>query len=238
MNSNTHITISRRGAAAVLALTGLDKNGMFNTEILQELTRTIETTAKEQDVRVLVITGVDDNFCTGGNFGNATDARALFAKAFKQLFITMAECKLPVIAAVNGTCTAGGMSILGGTDYAIAVKSAKFGYGELAFGAFPMLAMAALPQSLPKKTFFRWAYTCQPVDADEMLHHELINEAIESDQLWDRVDAFVADIAGKSAMAIARGRALWYSAIDCTPVKQLDAAYDAVTNFPKVNHFE
>jgi enoyl-CoA hydratase/carnithine racemase len=234
----TAIEISRRGAAAVLTLSGLDARGMFNTRILQELKQAIEEVPNDESVRALVLTGVGDQFCTGGNFGNEPDARAVFAGAFKDLVVAMARCKLPIVAAVNGKCTAGGMTFLGCTDYAIAVKDAKFGYGELAFGAFPMLALAAVPASLPKKTFFRWAYTCQPVDVEEMLRHELVNEAVEASQLWPRIDAFVTDLAGKSATAIARGRSLWYSTVGAPPVAHLDAAYEAVTGFPPIDHFK
>lgn len=233
----TSIEIRRRGPAAVLALTGVDARGMFNTKILQELKETIEELPRDESVRVIVITGVGDQFCTGGNFGNEPDARAVFAGAFKDLVVAMAQCKLPLVAAVNGKCTAGGMTFLGATDYAIAVKEAKFGYAELAFGAFPMLALATVPPSLPKKTFFRWAYTCEPVDVQEMLRHELVNEAVEADQLWERVDHFVADLASKSATGIARGRNLWYSTVGAPPVAHLDAAYQAVTGFPPIDHF-
>ena len=73
----------------------------------------------------------------------------------------------------------------------VRIPNLPLGYAELAFGAFPMLALATVPPSLPKKTFFRWAYTCEPVDVEEMLRHELVNEAVEADQLWERVDRFV-----------------------------------------------
>ena len=234
----TNIEIRRRGPAMVLALTGLDARGMFNTGILQELKHAIEEAPQDESVRVLVLTGVGDQFCTGGNFGNEPDARALFASAFKDLVVAMAQSKLPIIAAVNGKCTAGGMTFLDCTDYAVAVKDAKFGYGELAFGAFPMLALATVPPSLPKKTFFRWAYTCQPVDVFEMLRYELVNEVVEPDQLWGRVDAFVADLSSKSAAAITRGRSLWYSTVGAPPIAHLDAAYKAVTGFPPIDHFK
>lgn len=238
MTTPTSIEIRRRGPAAVLALTGLDARGMFNTQILQELKAAIEELPQDESVRVIVLTGVGDQFCTGGNFGNEPDARAVFAGAFKDLVVAMAQCKLPLVAAVNGKCTAGGMTFLGATDYAIAVKEAKFGYAELAFGAFPMLALATIAPALPKKTFFRWAYTCEPVDVEEMLRHELVNEAVEAGKLWERVDSFVADLAGKSAMAISRGRSLWYSSVGSPPVAHLDAAYEAVTGFPPIDHFK
>jgi len=235
---HNNIEIRRRGTAMVLALTGLDTRGMFNTGILQDLKQAIEEAPQDDSVRVLVLTGIGDQFCTGGNFGNEPDARAMFASAFKDLVIAMAQCKLPIVAAVNGKCTAGGMTFLGCTDYAIAVKDAKFGYGELAFGAFPMLALATVPPSLPKKTFFRWAYTCQSVDVSEMLRYELVNEVVEQDQLWDRVDAFVTALADKSAVAITRGRTLWYSTVGAPPLAHLDAAYQAVTGFPPIDHFK
>ena len=71
----TGIEIRRRGPAAVLALTGLDARGMFNTRILQELKQAIEELPEDESVRVIVITGVGDQFCTGGNFGNEPEIR-------------------------------------------------------------------------------------------------------------------------------------------------------------------
>lgn len=236
---STSIEIRSRGPAAVLALTGLDARGMFNTTILLELRQAIGQLAQDARVRAIVLTGVGDQFCTGGNFGNAPGARAEFAQAFKDLVVAMAASPVPLLAAVNGRCTAGGMTLLGATDYAFAVRQASFGYGELAFGAFPMLALATVPPSLPKKTFFRWAYTCQPVGAEEMLRHELVNELVDdAGQLWEAVDRFVADLAGKSAGAIARGRGLWYASVGAPPLAHLDAAYEAVTGFPAIEHFK
>ncbi|MFY0010833.1 enoyl-CoA hydratase-related protein, partial [Acinetobacter baumannii] len=70
------IEIRRRGPAAVLALTGLDARGMFNTAMLQSLKTAIELLQGDESVRAIVLTGVGDQFCAGGNFGNETDARA------------------------------------------------------------------------------------------------------------------------------------------------------------------
>src|SRR5690606_35150711 len=150
VNMGYSVEVSRRGPAAVITLTGLDARGMFNTAVLQSLQHEIERANSDESVRAIVLTGEGEHFCTGGNFGNESDARAQFARAFKELVVAMAQSKLPIIAAVNGTCTAGGMTFLDSADYAIAVKEAKFGYGELAFGAFPMLALAAVPPSLPR----------------------------------------------------------------------------------------
>ncbi len=232
------IEIHRRGPAAVLALAGLDARGMFNTAMLQELKQAIEDLQQDDSVRVLVLTGKDKLFCTGGNFGNEANARAVFAGAFKALVVAMAESRLPIVAAVNGRCTAGGMTLLGSTDYAIAVSEAEFGYVELAFGAFPMLAAVTVPPHMPKKVFFSWAYKSLPVPASEMLRLDLVNEVVAQDRLWDAVDHFCTDLAGKSAFGIAAGRRLWYATVGAPPVAFLDQAYAAVTGFPPVKHFE
>ncbi len=93
MTIPTGIEIRRRGPAAVLALTGVDARGMFNTKTLQELKEAIEELPRDESVRVIVITGVGDQFCTSGNIGNEPDARAVFAGAFKDLVVAMAQCK-------------------------------------------------------------------------------------------------------------------------------------------------
>jgi enoyl-CoA hydratase/carnithine racemase len=232
------INIQRRASAAVLTIGGLDAKGLFTTATLQDLKRAIQDLQTDSEVRAIVLTGQGAVFCTGGNFGNASGARTVFAEAFKALVVAMAECRLPLVAAVNGTCTAGGMTLLGATDYAFALPDAKFGYVELTFGAFPMLALVTVPPHVPKKTFFSWAYKGQPVDAVEMLRLGLVNEIVPPELLWETVDAFVADLSSKSAAAIAAGRLLWYSTIDTPPLGHLDAAYRAVTDFGTVDHFK
>jgi len=232
------ITIGRRGSAAVLTLSGLDAKGLFPTAMLHELAQQIEALQQQPEVRAIVLTGQGDLFCAGGNFGNAADARAVFADAFKALVVAMARCRLPLVAAVNGKCTAGGMTLLGATDYAFTVPDAQFGYVELAFGAFPMLALVTVPAHVPKKTFFSWAYKSQPVAASEMLRLDLVNEIVPADRLWEAVDEFVADLAGKNGNSIATGRKLWYDTVGAPRLEHLDAAYEAVTSFASVDHYK
>ena len=64
----------------------------------------------------------------------------------------MAKINKPLIAAVNGECSAGGMSILLNADIAVAVKDAKFGFSEALRGGFPAMILPQCCRSFRRKT--------------------------------------------------------------------------------------
>lgn len=237
MNSDL-VTQERRGAAVVLRLAGIDAKGMFGASLLRSLTAAIDGVANDPGVRAIVLTGVGDLFCAGGNVGNGPGAREAFIGAFRDALLAMDRSSLPIIAAINGRCTAGGMTLIGSTDYAITVDNAMFGYSELAIGAFPLLALVTVPAHLPKKVFFELAYSAELITAKRMLELDLVNRAVRSDALWGEVDAFVTSLAEKSSVAITRGRSLYYTTLGATRVKEINVAAQALTQLPAVDHYK
>ncbi|MFC3337265.1 enoyl-CoA hydratase/isomerase family protein [Paracandidimonas soli] len=231
------IMVVHRGPAAILEFRGLDAKGMFDTAFLEQLADLVARLGEDDNVRALVLTGRDDVFCTGGNFGAEAGGREAFVKGFFDVLAACRQCAVPVIAAVNGRCTGGGMTFLAAADYAFAVDQAGFGYPELAFGAFPMLAAVTQPSHLPKKLFFEMAYTGRLLTAAEALELGLINKVVASGRLWQEVQAFTDDLAARSRSAIATGRRLYYATLGKLPEDAMRAAGDVVRGYPVVEHF-
>lgn len=232
------VEVERRGGALLLRLMGLDDKGMFTKPLLDELAGRIRRAPADPSVRAVILTGVGSRFCAGGNIGNALASRESFAAAFLDVLLALAESELPIIAVVNGQCTAGGMTLLGAADYAFTVPEAIFGYSELAVGAFPMLALVTMPSHLPKKTFFEWVYEAKHVSAAEMLERDLVNRVIEADQIWGAVDQFVSRLSEYSAPAIAKGRRLYYSTLGALRIDHMTAATQSVSALPAVEYYQ
>ncbi|MBU97830.1 MAG: enoyl-CoA hydratase [Acidimicrobiaceae bacterium] len=96
----------------------------------------LEMAEKDDDVRVLVITGAGKGFCSGGDVKAMNAAKksgktsALDEKIDPirdTIVMTLRNATKPVIAAVNGAAAGAGMNIALACDIRIASENAKFG---------------------------------------------------------------------------------------------------------------
>lgn len=235
---NRLIDAQVRDGCWTLALTGRDAKGMVGTALLRELVADLETIAQDAEARAVVLTGAGDIFCTGGNVGQGPGVKGAFADAFIAAIRALDRLTVPLLVAVNGKCTAGGMTLLGCGDYAITVESARFGYTELAVGAFPSLALVTVPAHLPKKVFFELAYTSKLFTPAEMRNLHLVNEVVPDGELDAAVGRFLELVLGRSASAMARGRALYYATQAPTPIHNLEIARSVVMRSGSLDYYK
>jgi enoyl-CoA hydratase/carnithine racemase len=232
------ISVTPQGPALHLGLRGLDANGMFTEPLLRQLSNAVAQAPQREATRCIVLTNHGPVFCRGGNVGSGTAARQSFAQAFCHLLHTMAQSPLPIVAAVNGLCAAGGMTLLAATDYAICVESATFGYPELAIGAFPMLATVTAPAHLPKKAFFEMAYSSRMVDATTARSMYLVNEVVADETaLETSVSAFCSMVATRNRSSIAQGRMLYHQTLGLPAEAWLDNATSAMIGLPELHEY-
>ncbi|GAA4330082.1 enoyl-CoA hydratase [Pigmentiphaga soli] len=215
---NQPIHSARRGHALVLSLARPDRRNRFDTETLRQLAGEIEAAAADASIRAVVLSGSGETFCCGGDVGATPAQRQAFGPAFIDAVTALGHCAVPVLAAVNGACSAGGMTLLEAADFAIAADDASFGYPEILAGAFPLLALVTAPAHMPKKLFFDLAYGGHSLTAHEAMAAGLVNRVVGADALWDEIDRYVDALAQRRAAAIARGRRLYYAAV--APVRR------------------
>jgi E-phenylitaconyl-CoA hydratase len=138
--------------------------------------------ARDDDaVRAVVLTGAGDRaFCTGADLKDTIPQppplRALAAAepARARPDRAMALWK-PVVAAVNGYCLGGGLTLLLRTDIRIAAEHATFGLPEVRWG---------IPVNTPPRTLARypvamqWMLVGDRFDAATALSHGLVNRVL------------------------------------------------------------
>lgn len=116
------------------------------------------------------------------------------------------DCRVPIIARVNGLCLAGGMGIFGLCDIAVAAEGAKFGMPEVKIGLFPMQILTMLRDLIPPRLMNEMCMTAKPIDARTAMMAGLLNRVVPADQLVAQADALVDDLVAASPMAIRRGK--------------------------------
>ena len=97
------------------------------------------------DARCFIITGEGRAFCSGADLAARGDrpvtggrgAYDSLGMSYNPLMVQMAECKVPIVTAVNGPAAGVGCSIALASDFAIAGKSAYFLQAFVNIGLVP-----------------------------------------------------------------------------------------------------
>lgn len=163
----------------------------------------------------LVLTGAGRAFSAGGDLAGmraadgSFDSGAPLFTAISRVLSRLESLELPVIAAVNGLCIAGGLEVALACDLVIAAEGARFGDGHANFGLLPggggsvRLARAIGPARAKYMMF-----TGDLFSARQMEGWGLVTRLVPDGGLVEAVDALVETLARKSPLGLARMKRL------------------------------
>ncbi len=206
----SEVLTEKRGSQYRITLNRPEKRNAINEELIRGVSDGLRTAVADRDIRVVVLTGAGDKaFCAGGDIAPGGGFNFDFSHprtAYGDLLRLSQECPLPIIAAINGHCVAGGMGLLALADIAVAVASAKFGLPEVKIGLFPMQVLSLLARLVPPRIVREWALTGEMFGADAALAAGLLNYVVRPGELEAKVDLLSATLSARSPTAIRRGK--------------------------------
>ena len=216
MNTD-QVLYSVAGAVARVTLNRPEKRNALNDAVIAGLKDALKRAAKEERIRVVVISGAGKDFCSGADLSalqkianasvaeNADDARLLL-----ELFLLIRQLPLPVVAAVTGRALAGGCGLATACDVVLAASSARFGYPEVKIGFVPAMVMAILRRNVSEKRAFELITRGAEISADEARGFGLVNQVFADESFADDVDQYVGEFEKMSASAIGLTKTLLY----------------------------
>ncbi|MBL8698010.1 MAG: enoyl-CoA hydratase/isomerase family protein [Alphaproteobacteria bacterium] len=210
-----------------------DDHNRMDRRMMAAIVEAMEAADADTSVRVIVLTGAGEFFCAGGRVDGwpkgTLKQRTDYAQAFCSMQERMGRTAAPIIAAVTGHCTAGGMSLLSFCDLAVASDDVEFGYPEAKKGQFPALALAMLVPMMPSKRAFDLLYTGERFTAAEALNLMLVNKVVKRAQVVDEVERYVAAIKRLNPTAVGLGRKAFYAMVPMSPPQRLSYAQSFLT---------
>ncbi|AGB32282.1 Enoyl-CoA hydratase/isomerase [Natrinema pellirubrum DSM 15624] len=207
-------------------------------EAAVELADAIEdATPAEYDA--IVLTGAGDAFSAGGDLemlaetpDTSQDAYEEVTASFGRAVEAMLECRVPIVAKVNGDAIGAGLSLVAVSDIAYAAEDATFSCAFVRVGLVPDTGgTVMLPHIVGLRAAKELAFTGEFFDAERAADLELVNETVPADELdarvADTVDALAAgptETIGlmKQAMHENLGRS-WDEALDYENLLQAQA---------------
>lgn len=149
-------------------------------------------------VRVVVLTGSERAFCAGADLNEYVDATPteIAARDMGRLWDAIAQCRKPVIAAVQGHALGGGCELAMHADLIVAGEGARFGQPEVLIGLMPGGgATQRLTRAVGKFQAMRLLLTGATIGADEALRIGLVSEVVPDAQVQDRCLEVASQIA-------------------------------------------
>ena len=223
------IYVVEAGVARV-TLNRPEKRNALDAETVSEIRRALTEAARDESARAVLLTGAGKDFCSGADLAalqriseatvmeNVADARNL-----ADLFIEMRRHPRPVVAAVRGRALAGGCGLATACDMVLAAESAQFGYPEINIGFIPAMVMAILRRSVSEKRAFELITTGKVISAPVAADIGMINATFPDEAFEASVEAFVAQLAAKSASAVMLAKNLLYHMDGMTMETALEA---------------
>lgn len=117
------LRIERRDATAVITIDRPDRRNALDRVTLDELYDAVG--ALDEEVRVLVLTGADGNFCAGADLSVVEDEA--FVGRVNELLVRLVELPVVTMAAASGAALGLGTQLAVACDLRIATADARFG---------------------------------------------------------------------------------------------------------------
>ncbi|CAO3428073.1 enoyl-CoA hydratase/isomerase family protein [Azospirillum endophyticum] len=214
---HAHIVYEVRDGAARITLNRPEELNAIDPRMIAEFAEALDRAAADAGVVALVITGAGRAFCAGADLGflnrepagSRADAAAAFVRSASALMDRIEAFPKPVIAAVKGLATAGGMELVLSCDLVLAGRGARFGDGHANYGLLPGAgASARLPRKIGPTRAKHLFFTGDLVPAEELAISGLINQVVEDGELDSAVESLIRKLAAKSPLGLARMKQL------------------------------
>jgi len=160
------------------------------------------------DIWAAIVTGAGEKAFTSGADLKKTQSAGQVTWVYwqtqsEQLLNRGLEVWKPVIAAVNGYCLAGGMTLLLATDIRIAAEHATFGISEVKRGILPGNGGTQRTlRQLPYPFAMELLLTGDRIDATEAFRLGLINKIVPMTDLMATAHEYAARICANGPLAV------------------------------------
>ncbi|MDQ6666973.1 MAG: enoyl-CoA hydratase-related protein [Thermoproteota archaeon] len=137
-----YIQLEPQADIAIIKINRPEALNALNTDVILELSRTIDIVGVDDGIKAVIITGVGErSFCAGADISymvNITPIMAeKYASAAQDVLNKIEKLEKPVIAAINGFALGGGCELAMVCDIRIASSNAKLGQPEVTIGIPP-----------------------------------------------------------------------------------------------------
>jgi E-phenylitaconyl-CoA hydratase len=202
------------GGIAVITINRPEKRNALDAEHYQALSEAWTQVRDDDAIRVAVVTGAGDKvFSAGADLKSWIGRKANLSEMWQtqkgMLLNRGLDIWKPVVAAINGHCLAGGMTLMLATDIRVTADHATFALSEVKRGIIAANGgTQRLPQQLPHAIAMELLLTGDAIDAQTAARWGLVNRVVPADKVMDTALDFARRIAANAPLAVQAAKEL------------------------------
>ena len=185
---------------ALITINRPSKHNAISLATLDELRAAVTRTERDEEIRVVTITGAGGRaFAAGSDLSEVIDRD--LQKALEPIVQGLADqlerLPKPTIAAIDGICMGGGLEVALGCDLRIATPQSRFATPEGKLGIIPGGgATARLPRLVGRGWAMEMLLMGDAIDAERALQIGLITRLVDSADLLGEARNMAEQLAG------------------------------------------
>jgi len=213
-----HFRWQQDGAVALVTLARPEKKNPLTFESYAELRDTFHSLKDAKDIKVVVLTGAERNFCSGGDvheiIGPLTKMTMPELLAFTEmtgdLVKAMRACPQPILAAVDGVCAGAGAILAMASDlrYGTAEARVAFLFTRVGLAGCDMGACAILPRIVGHGRAAELLYSGRAMSGEEAERWGFFNTLFPAERLLGETLAAARRLAEGPTFAHAMTKAM------------------------------
>jgi 2-(1,2-epoxy-1,2-dihydrophenyl)acetyl-CoA isomerase len=222
------LLFEKQGGVAVLTLNRPSKYNALNDNIRDGIVYVCSEVSRDNEVRVLIITGAGKAFCSGADLSpNPKEKEAIewdrsVTAPIGHYSLAIRNLEKPVIAAINGIAAGGGFGIALACDIRIASEKARFSGVWVKRGLSPDAGVTySLPQIVGVARACEILFKGHIIDAIEAEKIGLINSIVPHDELLEKTKELAFIIAQNAPISLVWAKKALYMSRNNTFESQL-----------------
>lgn len=198
------IGVDKRDGVATVTLNRPERLNAINAAMQRELLDAIADIRDDDTVSVAIITGAGRAFCSGRDLKDIGQGTPLGTPSGPgEPWKPIEDMDKPVIAAVNGACYTGGMTLIECCDIVLASDAAVFCDTHARFG-MPGGGgeLTRLPRMIGLQKAKEVLFTCEPFSAQEAERIGLVTRVVPAGKLMEAANELARKISRNNRFAI------------------------------------
>jgi polyketide biosynthesis enoyl-CoA hydratase PksI len=181
-----------------LTLNDAENRNCFSEDLCSQLESVIGELANDANLRVVVLCGLPDVFCSGASLQSLRDrAEGNSAKREERLAWIILNFPLPIVAALEGHAVGGGLILALCCDIVIAARESRYGTNFTELGFTPGMGATSLLVEAGHGIAIEMLCTGKMYKGYELKDRGLFNYVLDSDKVYSSALDLAAAIAEK-----------------------------------------
>jgi enoyl-CoA hydratase/carnithine racemase len=225
-----HVLYDVKEHVAVLTLNRPEVKNAFSPEMIRLWREHLVRAQEDEAVRVVVVTGAGDTFCSGGDIRDMADGKlqSWDMKRFlwdgvHRIVLALEDMDKPVIAAINGAAMGAGMDMAIMCDLRVCSDRARLAESYIMMGLVPGDGGAFfLPRLVGVSKALELLLTGDVINPEEALRLGIVNRVVVHENLMAEALGLARKIAGRPPLAVRMMKRAVYQGLTVTLRGHLD----------------